>query len=141
MPVRRRTHACKQMHVKRPSDAGGRVCLAVRAVSLRRSSAVLASTLPPMTVLTHTVRMQGSERYTYDLLFASARYAFMALEAHGSAAVMHHYSGVLECLLRLRQASTLYYYPSLIAFFYSSDSDTPLPYSSVIGRPLFLGFF
>ena len=81
------------------------MCLAVRAVSLRRSSAVLASALPPMTVLTHTVRMQGSERYTYDLLFASARYAFMALEAHGSAAVMHHFSGVLECILRLRQAS------------------------------------
>lgn len=118
----------------------GRVCLAVRAVSLRRSSAVLASTLPPMTVLTHTVRMQGSERYTYDLLFASARYAFMALEAHGSAAVMHHYSGVLECLLRLRQASTFYiffHYPSLIGFFYSSDSNTPLPYASRIGRPLF----
>jgi hypothetical protein len=113
----------------------GRVCLAVRAVSLRRSNEKL--NLPPMTVLTHTVRMQGSERYTYDLLFASARSVFMALEAHGSAAVMHQYSGFLECLLRLRQASTLYYYPSLIAFFYSSDSNTPLPYASAIGRPLF----
>ena len=81
-----------------------RLRVAMRAVSLRRSNAVLADSLPPITVLTHSVRMGDAERYSYDVLFASARAAFMALDAHGGTAVMQQYTSVLECLLRLRQA-------------------------------------
>jgi len=102
-------HAVWQQYVGKPirlGDALGlaRLRVALRAVSLRRSNAVLASSLPPITVLTHSVRMDGEERRVYDLLFASARAAFMALDAHGDVAVMQQYTSVLECLLRLRQA-------------------------------------
>jgi len=77
-------HTHTHTHSHTHTHAGlARLRVAMRALSLRRSNAVLANTLPPITVLTHSVRMQGNERYVYDLLFASARAAFMALDAHG----------------------------------------------------------
>jgi SNF2 family DNA or RNA helicase len=102
-------HAVWQQYIGKPirhGDALGlaRLRVAMRAVSLRRSNAVLASSLPPITVQTHSVTMEGEERLVYDLLFVSARAAFMALDAHGDTAVMQQYTSVLECLLRLRQA-------------------------------------
>jgi SNF2 family DNA or RNA helicase len=102
-------HAVWQQYIGKPirhGDALGlaRLRVAMRAVSLRRSNGVLASSLPPITVQTHSVTMEGEERLVYDLLFSSARAAFMALDAHGDTAVMQQYTSVLECLLRLRQA-------------------------------------
>ena len=102
-------HGIWQHYVGKPIRAGdplglARLRVVMRAVSLRRSNAVLADSLPPITVLTHSVRMEGKERQSYDVLFASARAAFMALDAHGGTAVMQQYTLVLECLLRLRQA-------------------------------------
>jgi SWI/SNF-related matrix-associated actin-dependent regulator of chromatin subfamily A3 len=102
-------HAVWQRYIGKPIRVGdplglARLRVAMKAVSLRRSRAVIATSLPPITVLTHTVRMEGAERCVYDVLFASARAAFMALDAHGDSAVMQQYTSVLECLLRLRQA-------------------------------------
>ena len=102
-------HVIWHRYVSKPIRNGdplglSRLRVAMRAVTLRRSNAVVAASLPPITVLTHSVRMEGHERYVYDLLFASARAAFDTLAAHGNSAVMQHYTSVLECILRLRQA-------------------------------------
>ncbi|EKX51296.1 hypothetical protein GUITHDRAFT_103211 [Guillardia theta CCMP2712] len=80
-----------------------RLRVVMQAFCLRRSKALLASSLPPLSIQTHTVRLHGHHLDMYNLLFESASSVFFALDEHGGAAVMRRYSSVLECILRLRQ--------------------------------------
>eukprot|EP00960_Hanusia_phi_P009823 286561-Hanusia_phi.AAC.1 len=75
----------------------------MQAFCLRRTKAILSSSLPPLSIQTHTVRLHGHHLDMYNMLFDSASSAFFALDEHGGAAVMRRYSSVLECILRLRQ--------------------------------------
>uniref|UniRef100_A0A7S4N633 Uncharacterized protein n=1 Tax=Guillardia theta TaxID=55529 RepID=A0A7S4N633_GUITH len=80
-----------------------RLRVVMQAFCLRRSKALLASSLPPLSIQTHTVRLHGHHLHMYNLLFESASSVFFALDEHGGTAVMRRYSSVLECILRLRQ--------------------------------------
>ena len=55
--------------------------LLLRAVSLRRTKALIADKIPPKTVEVHRVAMDGASRAAYDALAGSARAAVrLALE-------------------------------------------------------------
>jgi SWI/SNF-related matrix-associated actin-dependent regulator of chromatin subfamily A3 len=83
-----------------------RLRLLLRTLSLRRTKALLASRLPPKTVEVRTVRLDAASRDAYDCLFDSARGVVRAaLASGGDGSLLAAYTGVLECILRLRQAA------------------------------------
>ena len=90
--------------VSRPikdGDAAGlaRLRLLVKSLSLRRSKALLASSLPTRTTSTTFVALSEADRAAYEALFRTAK---VAVDGLGDDA-LRLYSSILECLLRLRQ--------------------------------------
>ena len=90
----------------REGDPAGlaRLRLLLRALSLRRTKALLSHLMPPKVVEVHTVKLDHASRDAYDALFRSARSAVAAAAAQGDDALLSLYTPVLECILRLRQA-------------------------------------
>ena len=90
----------------RDGDPAGlaRLRLLLRALSLRRTKALLSHLIPAKTVEVHSVTLDKNSRDAYDALFRSARSAVAAAAAQGDDALLSMYTPVLECILRLRQA-------------------------------------
>ena len=90
----------------RDGDPAGlaRMRLLLRAMSLRRTKALLSHLIPPKVVEVHSVKLDPASRDAYDALFRSARSAVAAAAAQGDDALLSMYTPVLECILRLRQA-------------------------------------
>lgn len=89
----------------REGDPLGAVRLRVvmRSLCIRRTKALLSASLPPRTVSIVRVRLDEVHREAYDAIFKSASALINSLLADGDQALLSQYSGVLECLLRLRQ--------------------------------------
>lgn len=88
----------------REGDPAGlaRLRLLLMTISLRRPKSVLGAELPKKTIQVQKVILDQPHRECYGALFDSARVAVAAALQLGTA--QEHYMGILECLMRLRQA-------------------------------------
>ena len=77
--------------------------LVTKALALRRTKTHVNLKLPQKDVEIHEVKMFDNERTNYELILKSTGLLLQGLHFYGDAAVLSHYSSILECLLRLRQ--------------------------------------
>ncbi|KAJ1479858.1 P-loop containing nucleoside triphosphate hydrolase protein [Baffinella frigidus] len=75
----------------------------MRSLCLRRGKDLLKDSIPPRALSIVRVRLDQAHQEAYDAIFDSASALVNSLLGDGPQALLSQYSGVLECLLRLRQ--------------------------------------